>query len=138
MAAVSQRAQGFVGKSSPGARVDRAVGAARVAVGRLQNLWSRVVLRQRTRPVGELQRIGIIAEIDIADEGPIGCDLLLPLYAEVGLAKAVRHALPSGAMALLAHDLLHAVRIGAVELSVVAFLAKSNVKLTVECDAPVT
>ena len=135
LTAVGDRAPGLVRDAGIGAGVDRAVGAARIAVRRTVDLRQRVVVLERARAVGEAQRVRIKAEVHVADEIPIGNDLLFPLQAHIGLAEVVRRPLERAALAGVGNKLLNAVRILAVELRSVAFVADAGVDSAIEREA---
>ena len=90
---------------------------------------------QATRAIGELERIGVEAEVDVADNEPVRDDLLFDLDADVRLAEAVRHRLPTAISAGLGDQLRHAVGIILVEPRGVRLVAAAHVDRAIDGNA---
>src|SRR6202044_3175390 len=89
-----------------GARVVPAGGASRVGVGALVGERDVVVVDQRFRTIGELERIGVEPGVNVADKGPArGENWFLELDADIRLGEATRHALPARSVVDLGNHL---------------------------------
>ena len=93
-----------------------------------------VVVDQRARAVGEAQRIGIKAGVHVADDEPVGRELLFDLDADVGLAEAVGHPLPARVAAGLGDQFPYAVVVVSVESAGVRLVAAAHVDRAVDRD----
>ena len=110
-------------------------GAAGVGVRVLKGERHAGVLGDRSRPVGELQGIGIEPGLQIEDKRPSGSERLIPLDSDVGLAQGVGREAPQRAIAVLLEEIFFAGDGRPVERRAMALPRHATVDRAVDRDA---
>src|ERR1700712_427326 len=82
-----------------------------------------------------MERIGIEAEVYIADQEPAGSELLLPFQPGVRRAQAVGNRLPARAETCVTYEVLHAIRLVGVETRARAAPPAANIERSVKRNA---
>ena len=108
---------------------------ARIPVRGLLIERRRVVLNQRLRAVGALQRERIKAVLELEDERPVRRDRLLALDARMGLAEPVRRDRVMRPIAILLDQRVDPVGVIAVERGAVRLISGAVVEPPVQSDA---